>query len=181
MTNQIGTLEFFDDPQKGYHLKAEVVVRSPIERVFDFFSSAENLESLTPPWLNFRIVTPMPIEMRKGALLDYKIRLHMIPINWRTEIADWQPPFKFVDQQLKGPYKRWWHEHTFEDLGDGLTLVRDEVHYIPRGGSLLHQLMVKPDLHRIFSYRQQRLAERFKVCTVSPSPSVRLELADAST
>lgn len=180
MTKQIGTLEFFDDARVGYHLRAEVIVESPIDEVFHFFSSAENLESITPPWLNFRIVTPMPIEMRRGALLDYKIRLHMIPIRWRTEIADWQPPFKFVDQQLKGPYKRWWHEHTFEDLGNGLTLVRDEVHYIPRGGSLLHRLMVKPDLKRIFTYRQQQLAEHFKVCSAPPSPAVRLELAEAS-
>lgn len=180
MTKPIGILEFYDDARVGYHLKAEVVVRSPIEEVFDFFSSAENLESITPPWLNFRIVTPMPIKMRTGTLLDYKIRLHMIPIHWRTEIADWKPPHKFADYQLKGPYKRWWHEHIFEDLGNGLTLVRDEVHYIPRGGSLLHRLMVKPDLKRIFTYRQEQLAKRFKVCSVPPSAKLRQQLAKAS-
>lgn len=180
MTKPIGILEFYDDARVGYHLKAEVVVRSPIEEVFDFFSSAENLESITPPWLNFRIVTPMPIKMRTGTLLDYKIRLHMIPIHWRTEIADWKPPHKFADYQLKGPYKRWWHEHIFEDLGNGLTLVRDEVHYIPRGGSLLHRLMVKPDLKRIFTYRQEQLAKRFKVCSVPPSAKLRQQLAKTS-
>ena len=180
MTKPIGILEFYDDARVGYHLKAEVVVRSPIEEVFDFFSSAENLESITPPWLNFRIVTPMPIKMRTGTLLDYKIRLHMIPIHWRTEIADWKPPHKFADYQLKGPYKRWWHEHIFEDLGNGLTLVRDEVHYIPRGGSLLHRLMVKPDLKRIFTYRQEQLAKRFTVCSVPPSAKLRQQLAKAS-
>ena len=180
MTKPIGILEFYDDTRVGYHLKAEVVVRSPIEEVFDFFSSAENLESITPPWLNFRIVTPMPIKMRTGTLLDYKIRLHMIPIHWRTEIADWKPPHKFADYQLKGPYKRWWHEHIFEDLGNGLTLVRDEVHYIPRGGSLLHRLMVKPDLKRIFTYRQEQLAKRFKVCSVPPSAKLRQQLAKTS-
>ena len=180
MTKPIGILEFYDDARVGYHLKAEVVVRSPIEEVFDFFSSAENLESITPPWLNFRIVTPMPIKMRTGTLLDYKIRLHMIPIHWRTEIADWKPPHKFADYQLKGPYKRWWHEHIFEDLGNGLTLVRDEVHYIPRGGSLLHRLMVKPDLKRIFTYRQEQLAKRFKVCSVPPLAKLRQQLVKAS-
>ena len=101
-------------------------------------------------------------------MLDYKIQLHMIPSRWRTEIAEWKPPFRFVDRQLKGPYKLWWHEHTFEDLGEGLTLVRDEVLYIPRGGSLLHRFLVKPDLKRIFTYRQQRLAERFKVSPETP-------------
>jgi len=171
MTSDIGTLEFFDDAQEGYRLRAEVVVDSPIEEVFDFFSSAENLESITPPWLNFRIITPMPIEMREGTLLDYKIRLHMIPIRWRTEIAEWKPPLRFVDTQLKGPYKRWWHVHTFKDLGNGLTSVIDEVHYIPRGGSLLHRLMVKPDLKRIFTYRQQQLAKRFKVCVSPQTPA----------
>ncbi len=158
-----GLLEFSADDVQGYRLKAEIVVKSSLQEVFDFFSSAENLEMITPPWLNFRILTPMPVTMKRGALLDYKIRLHMIPIRWRTEIAQWQPPFKFVDQQLRGPYKRWWHEHTFEDLGGGRTLVRDEVHYIPRGGSLLHRLIVKPDLVKIFSYRQERLAEHFTV------------------
>lgn len=159
----IGTLEFWDDEKQGHHLKAEMVVQSPIDKVFDFFSSAENLEAITPPWLNFRILTPLPLEMKQGALLDYKIRLHMIPIRWRTEIAKWQPPHRFVDQQLKGPYKRWWHEHTFVDLGQGRTLVRDEVHYIPRGGGLIHRLMVKPDLKKIFAYRQQELAKIFDV------------------
>lgn len=160
----IGSLEFWDVPEDGYRLQAEVIVESPIDDVFAFFSDAGNLESLTPSWLNFQIVTALPIQMRLGALLDYKIRLHMIPISWRTEIACWQPPHKFVDQQLRGPYKRWWHEHTFEDLGDGLTLIRDDVHYIPRGGKWLHRWFVKPDLEKIFKFRQQQLARRFRVC-----------------
>ena len=180
MTNSIGKLEFFDDARVGYHLRSELVVEAPIEEVFEFFSSAENLEAITPPWLNFRIITPMPVAMHSGTLLDYKIRLHMIPIQWRTEITDWQPPYKFADQQLKGPYKRWYHEHTFEDVGNGLTLVKDHVQYIPRGGSLLHRLMVKPDLKRIFAYRQQQLAKRFKVCDSPPAPVLRQQLAGMS-
>lgn len=165
LLGKVGSLEFWDAPEGGYRLQAEVIVESPIKEVFAFFSNAANLESLTPSWLNFQIVTELPIQMRQGALLDYKIRLHMIPISWRTEIAHWQPPHKFVDQQLRGPYKRWWHEHTFEDLGDGLTLIRDEVHYIPRGGKWLHRWFVKPDLEKIFKFRQQQLAKRFKVCS----------------
>lgn len=155
------TMELFDDPQIGYRLKASMQVQCPIERVFEFFSDAANLEAITPPWLNFQILTPMPLEMSQGALLDYKIRLHYVPIKWRTEICVWQPPHKFVDQQLKGPYKKWYHEHTFEDAGNGITNVNDDVHYIPRGGSLIHRLLVKPDLEKIFAYRQSRLTEIF--------------------
>ena len=155
------TLELFDDAKIGYRLRATMEVQRPINEVFAFFSDAANLETITPPWLNFRILTPMPLEISQGALLDYKIRLHMIPIRWRTEICDWQPPYQFVDQQLKGPYKRWYHEHKFTDLGDGVTSVIDNVHYIPRGGSLIHRVMVKPDLEKIFMYRQEKLTEIF--------------------
>ena len=112
------------------------------------------------PWLHFKILTPRPIEMKAGLLLDYRIRLHAIPIKWRTEISAWQPPFRFVDQQLKGPYKLWHHEHTFEEV-DGNTIVHDNVHYIPRGGSLIHRFMVKPDLEKIFRFRHDRLTEIF--------------------
>lgn len=155
------TLKLFDDAKIGYRLKATMEVQRPIEEVFRFFSDAENLEAITPPWLNFRILTPMPFQIREGSLLDYKIRLHMIPIRWRTEICVWQPSRRFVDQQLKGPYKKWYHEHTFYDLGNGVTSVVDDVHYIPRGGSLIHRLMVKPDLEKIFTYRQEKLTEIF--------------------
>lgn len=154
-------LEISSDPERGYRLHAEMTVDLPIETVFDFFSDATKLEQITPPWLNFSVLTPLPITMRKGLLLDYRLYLHRIPINWRTEIAVWEPPFRFVDQQLRGPYQRWYHEHTFEDLGDR-TLVVDKVHYIPRGGSLVHRWLVRPDLERIFRYRQETLARIFE-------------------
>ena len=155
------TLKLFDDPDRGYWLTATMEVRRPIEEVFQFFSDAANLETITPPWLNIKILTPMPFEIGKGSLLDYRIQLHYIPIKWRTEISQWQPPHKFTDQQLKGPYKRWHHEHFFEDIGNDITKVIDKVHYIPRGGSLLHKWMVKPDLKKIFEYRQHKLSEIF--------------------
>lgn len=155
------TLELADDPEIGYRLRATMEVERPIEEVFQFFSDAANLEAITPPWLNFQILTPMPLEISEGSLLDYKISLHMIPIKWRTEICVWQPPHRFVDQQLRGPYKKWYHEHTFHDLGNGVTSVIDNVHYIPRGGSLIHRMMVKPDLEKIFGYRQEKLTEIF--------------------
>lgn len=159
-SNPSTTIIFEDDPQGGYRLKTEMTVALPRTTVFDFFADAMELERITPPWLNFSILTPQPIEMREGALLDYRLYLHRIPIKWRTEISVWDRPYRFVDQQLKGPYKRWYHEHTFEETDHG-TVVRDNVHYIPRGGRLLHKLMVRPDLEKIFTFRQDRLREIF--------------------
>lgn len=144
-------------PEKGFVLTAELEIDRPLEEVFDFFSSAENLEAITPPWLHFQIVTPTPLDIQEKSLIDYKLKLHGIPIKWRTEIAVWEPPHRFVDQQLRGPYKRWYHEHTFEALGPSRTLAKDQVHYIPRFGSLVHKFFVKPDLLKIFTYRQEQL------------------------
>ncbi len=153
-------LQIKPDPTGGYRLTAEMTIALPRKEVFAFFSDAMQLESITPPWLKFSVETPQPIVMTEGLLLDYRLRLHGIPIRWRTEIDVWQPPFRFVDMQLRGPYKRWYHEHTFEER-DGVTIVKDNVHYIPRGGAIVHRLFVKPDLFKIFGYRQQRLKEIF--------------------
>ena len=158
--SQNSSIQIQRDPQEGFRLTARMAVDLPIEEVFEFFADANQLERITPPWLHFKILTPRPIEMKAGLLLDYRIRLHAIPIKWRTEISAWQPPFRFVDQQLKGPYKLWHHEHTFEEV-DGKTIVHDNVHYIPRGGSLIHRFMVKPDLEKIFRFRHDRLTEIF--------------------
>jgi ligand-binding SRPBCC domain-containing protein len=132
----------------------------PLKRpdVFAFFADASNLESLTPPFLHFSVITSRPIEMRQGQLIDYRLRLHGLPIRWRTEITGWEPPFRFEDCQLKGPYSLWVHSHIFEEL-DGGTLVRDVVRYATPGGRLVHSLFVKRDLRRIFEYRQDRLPE----------------------
>lgn len=148
-------------PQEGFVLTAELTIDRPIDEVFSFFSRAENLEKLTPPWLHFNIVTPTPIDMKQGALIDYRLKLHGIPIKWRTEIESWQPPMRFVDQQLRGPYKKWFHEHTFESVGPNRTLAKDRVHYIPRFGALVHKYFVKPDLEKIFTYRQEQLQAHF--------------------
>lgn len=148
-------------PQEGFVLTADLVIEQPVNEVFSFFSSAENLEKITPPWLHFNIVTPTPIKMKQGSLIDYRLKLHGIPIKWRTEIEAWQPPHRFVDQQLRGPYKKWFHEHTFEALGPNRTLAKDRVHYIPRFGSLVHKYFVRPDLEKIFGYRQEQLEKHF--------------------
>jgi ligand-binding SRPBCC domain-containing protein len=128
------------------------------EEVFPFFGEAANLEAITPPWLRFRIVTPTPIEMRPGALIEYRLRLHGLPIRWRTEIEAWEPGVRFVDRQISGPYTLWHHTHTFEPDGDGGTLMRDTVRYaLPLGplGEIAHRLFVARDLERIFDFRAQ--------------------------
>jgi ligand-binding SRPBCC domain-containing protein len=128
--------------------------------VFDFFADASNLETITPPFLHFQIVTPRPIAMAAGALIDYRLSLHGVPIKWRTEIASWEPSHRFVDQQLKGPYHFWIHEHTFTDQHGG-TLVKDAVTYSVPGGAVVHALIVKRDLTTIFAYRRKIMEQTF--------------------
>ena len=143
-----------------FEFQQEMEVEAPIEKVFDFFSRAENLEKLTPGFLHFRILTPLPIEMKSGTLIDYRIKLHHIPILWRTRIDKWEPPHRFTDTQLKGPYTLWNHEHQFIKTGSG-TIIKDHVSYIPRGGWLLSPLInllfVKKELEKIFAYRQNQI------------------------
>ena len=132
----------------------------PPEEVFPFFSDASNLERITPPWLGFRIVTPQPIEMREGTLIDYRLKLHGIALSWHTEIALWDPPHRFVDVQLSGPYRLWHHTHTFEPDGEG-TLMRDTVRYgLPLGplGEIARLALVRRDLRRIFDFRVAEVA-----------------------
>lgn len=133
--------------------------RQPGE-VFDFYADAFNLERLTPPWLRFRVLTPPPIEMRAGVEIAYRLRLHGIPVGWRSRITAWDPPHRFVDEQISGPYRRWVHEHTFT-VQDGGTTVVDAVEYDMLGGWLVDRMLVRSDLHRIFTYRQDQLAEIF--------------------
>jgi ligand-binding SRPBCC domain-containing protein len=132
------------------------------EDVFDFYADAFNLERLTPPWLRFEVVTPAPITMRPGAEIDYRLRLHGLPLKWRSRITAWDPPHRFVDEQIRGPYRTWIHEHTFRPY-EGGALVGDRVQYAIFGGWLADRLLVRRDLRRIFAFRQQRLAEIFRI------------------
>lgn len=145
---------------KTFLFSTELWLPRPRAEVFHFFADAHNLEAITPPWLRFEILTPKPIEMRPGALIDYRIRVHGIPIRWRTEITEWQPPHRFVDQQIRGPYTLWHHTHSFVER-DGGTLCRDEVIYRPRGGWLIDYLFVRRDVAKIFSYRTEQLKKAF--------------------
>jgi ligand-binding SRPBCC domain-containing protein len=140
--------------------EAELWLPRPRCEVFEFFSDAGNLETLTPPWLNFHIVTPRPIAMHAGTLIDYRLRIRGIPAKWRTRISVWEPPHRFVDEQLRGPYRRWHHTHTFEEHEDG-TLCRDRVEYDMIGGRLVNWLLVRRDVETIFAYRRRRLQELF--------------------
>jgi ligand-binding SRPBCC domain-containing protein len=145
---------------KEFTLHAELWLPRPVSEIFPFFAEAANLEELTPPWLNFQVVTPGPIVMRAGALIDYRIRVHGLPIRWRTEILEWDPPHRFVDVQLKGPYTLWHHTHTFEEH-DGGTLCLDDVRYRPFGGAVINALFVRRDVDQIFKFRTERLTELF--------------------
>ena len=109
--------------------------------------------------------------MRAGALIDYKLRVHGIPIRWRTRISAWEPPARFADEQLSGPYRRWIHEHTFEEAGGG-TLCRDHVRYAVLGGTLVERFFVRRDVHAIFEYRKRALLKRFGGDGAAGSPPV---------
>lgn len=149
----------------SWEIRREQVVAQELAVVFEFFSRARNLEALTPPWLNFDVLTPEPIEMRPGTLIDYRLRMRGLPLRWRTLIEVWEPQRMFVDRQLRGPYRLWHHTHEFEPHPGG-TIVRDHVRYeIPLGavGSVARRLFVRRDLEQVFDYRQQavvRLLER---------------------
>ncbi|MBL7686244.1 MAG: SRPBCC family protein [Deltaproteobacteria bacterium] len=146
---------------KIYRIEKSIWVPRPLEEVFDFFSNAQNLEKLTPSWVNFKILTPLPIEMKKGALIDYQIKMYGIPMNWRTEITEWNPNQSFVDEQRRGPYRLWRHRHTFEENKGG-TLLGDEVDYAPIGGELIHWLFVKSEVEKIFQYRAEKIQKLFE-------------------
>jgi len=130
------------------------------EEVFAFFADARNLEAITPPLLCFRVVTPAPIVMGEGTLIRYELRVRRVPVRWLTEITQWEPPRRFVDEQLKGPYALWHHTHSFEALDDGGTLMRDVVRYrVGFGplGTLANRLVVRRDVEAIFDFRAQQV------------------------
>jgi len=150
-------------------LEAQQTLSLPLATVFAFFEQARNLEAITPPWLNFHVLTAHPIHMRAGALIDYQLKIRGIPLRWRTEITEYEPPHRFVDVQLKGPYRFWHHTHTFERVAptDGAperTVIRDRVQYLlPRVAlgpisAAVNAVVVRPDLERVFAYRARRVA-----------------------
>jgi ligand-binding SRPBCC domain-containing protein len=144
-------------PPKIHILERRQRIDLPLAEVFDFYGDARNLERITPPWLGFEVTTPGPIEMGNGTLIEYRLRLHRVPVRWRTRIEVWEPPRRFVDMQVKGPYSLWEHTHEFEEDGPGATIVRDRVRYaIPFGplDTLAERVLVRRDLRQIFDYRR---------------------------
>ena len=151
-----------EDTKEGYRLETAVWLPSAIADVFAFFSDARNLDLITPEWLRFRIKTPTPVVMKPGLLLDYSLQLRGIPVRWQSEITVWDPPHRFVDEERKGPYRRWVHEHLFRKNDSGTEVV-DRVDYTVPGGRLVHRLFVKGDVTSIFRYRRRKLTEIFQV------------------
>jgi len=146
-----------------YSLDRTLFIPRPRHDVFDFFAQAENLERITPASLRFRILSPRPITMQQGTLIDYQLRLHGIPLRWRTRIEAFEPDSFFIDSQLSGPYRRWIHRHDFTEVPGG-TEMRDHVDYqLPFGplGDLVHAFFVRHSLQRIFDYRNQTILRLF--------------------
>ena len=149
--------------QTEYQLTCIQDFDRPRAEVFPFFADARNLERLTPSRLKFEVLTE-DLTMKEGLLIDYKLKIRGFPTSWQSEISQWNPPHLFVDEQRRGPYKKWYHEHRFEELPDGGTRIIDQVDYqLPLGplGRIAHALMVKRDLYNIFNYRVQKLESIF--------------------
>ena len=146
---------------KSYTLTCETLIDAPLDKVFEFFSSAENLELLTPKTLQFKILTPLPIKMEAGTLIDYKLKIRGVPVRWKTEITVWEPGKRFVDTQLKGPYRKWVHEHRFQAEGNQ-TRMWDSVEYALPGGPfapIVHALFVRREVEQIFKHREMALRD----------------------
>ena len=141
-----------------------MVLPLPQKDVFDFFADVANLQRITPPELNFSIVTPLPLLMQAGTIIDFRLSLLGVPFEWQTEISAWEPPHMFVDRQIKGPYAEWIHKHTFSSAEDGRTVMEDDVTYslpsLPLGE--LAQPLVRKQLERIFTYRRETILKLLK-------------------
>jgi ligand-binding SRPBCC domain-containing protein len=147
-----------------FRLERVQTIPTGVEEVFGFFSDPRNLGIITPPWLQLRVVSTSTELIGEGTTIDYRLRIRGIPIHWRSLIRAFDPPRRFVDEQVLGPYRTWVHEHRFEELG-GNTRVEDKVSYSVLGGALVNRFLVRPDLERIFDYRTEHLERVFAILT----------------
>ena len=148
---------------KTYELDDDLWLPQPRAEIFDFFSDAANLTRITPAFLQFEILSPQPIEMRVGALIEYRLKVRGVPIRWHSRITVWDPPHCFVDEQVRGPYRLWRHEHIFVPEAGG-TRISDRVEFLSKGGPLaplLHRLLVNRDVRFIFTHRRKTLKRMF--------------------
>jgi len=143
---------------KTFLLERRLVLDRDLDQVFEFFADPRNLEEITPPWLRFRVLSCSDEPIVAGTVIRYRLRLHGIPISWTSRIPVWEPPHRFVDEQLRGPYRRWVHTHTFERR-EGRTVVGDRVEYSVLGGALVNRFLVRRDVEAIFDHRTRRLEE----------------------
>jgi ligand-binding SRPBCC domain-containing protein len=143
-----------------HNFESQLWLPKPREEIFAFFSDALNLDLITPPWLHFQTITPRAIGMQSGAIIDHRLRVHGFPLRWRSKIIVWEPPSRFMDEQVRGPYRLWIHEHRFEQR-DGGTLMHDHVRYAVLFDFLIHRFFIRPDIERIFAYREMKLRKIF--------------------
>jgi ligand-binding SRPBCC domain-containing protein len=149
--------------EKTYTLAFAQQVPRGLQEVFAFFSQAENLEAITPSWMHFKILAVTPEPIQQGTLIQYSLRLHGIALRWTSEIVVWDPPHRFVDLQLRGPYKLWRHEHRFDEC-EGGTRITDTVNLaLPFGvlGQLAYRARVRSEVHKIFAFREKKIRELF--------------------
>ncbi|MFO1462190.1 MAG: SRPBCC family protein [bacterium] len=146
---------------KTFLLKSSLWLPIPRDRIFPFFADPKNLQAITPPWLRFKVLGSSTPEIQQGTLIDYRLRIRGIPWRWQSEISAWEPPYRFVDEQRRGPYRLWVHQHVFLEQ-DGGTQIEDLVTYALWGGSLVNRLLVRRDLEKIFAYRVQAITGIFK-------------------
>lgn len=139
-----------------FSFDSEQWISRPLGEVFPFFADPRNLETITPPWLRFELKARGNLEMRRGLKIDYRLRLRGIPFSWQSEITVWDPPVRFVDEQVRGPYRLWRHDHRLAEK-DGRTLVRDHVDYAVPGGWLVQKLVVGREVDKIFEFRRRTL------------------------
>jgi ligand-binding SRPBCC domain-containing protein len=159
-----------------YLLRTQTTLPMDLRRVFAFFSDARHVDRITPPWLRFESKTQPPFGMRPGTLMEFRIRLHGVPMRWVTEITEWNPPHQFVDEQRHGPYRWWMHTHTFRPTEDGAgTEMEDTVHYNAPGGMMVHALLIGRDLRRIFRFRDRALREALQLPPAPRPPRITIE------
>jgi ligand-binding SRPBCC domain-containing protein len=151
-----------------YELTDRFEVPASIDETWNFFSTADNLPRITPPWLKFTVTTPTPVEIKLDSILDYTIAWKGLPIRWRTRIIDFTPPRQFIDLQIRGPYALWHHQHTFESSanGDGVICADRVIYRLPLGplGRIAHALLVRRQLLDIFRHRRRVIGESLGGC-----------------